>query len=375
MDLSAFLSFGVEFDLSGYPTLKITDTSAFPGGAVIDDIQFSVQQPDGIELPCPNILPGAQTQQLIRLAADNQYARGQYVITMRVYCETDESVLKRTFEMAYETVKPKLVEDFDLLTPKLLYKDETIYDVIGFTVTSAVTEWQADINGIGEKTSNTGILDLIYLGEYYSAEYLINFEKFINYQSDVYSWLTVKDRLFESIGTRAVQPPSLQQILVAINALRLDAAKKTCGGGCDLFCTYTLAVALLQNIITAISVDDVSNLGSMLEQLINISKLSIAVTDDILVAWDYTAIVSVPGGGLSIHTIEDDIIDPVTSYTASILENKTIDDVFIGGIRRKCVEGTASDVPAEGTFIFVKAAGQLKYGGVLELLSIVIKYH
>jgi hypothetical protein len=375
MILTSYLNFTAVFDLIGYPTLKLQDTGVYPDG-IDANLVFEITQPDGVTIECPAIQFGGNTQQLLRLGSDQKYQCGQYKIKLKAYCDDDYSEIVRTFEMGYHKTELDLVQDFDLLTPRLFYRDKTDYDENGFTVTQSNILWDAEIVGIGTKQGVTSIFDLSFNGNYYSAYYNIDFERTLTYQSDTYAWLFVTDKYTDHIETYASQPPSLLDMLASVSALMTASMTKKCGSSCADFCKYVLAMTITQNIITSLSAGDTGNITVLMNQFINVTNAThLNVTNNVINEWNYNTVIEVTNNITNPPAIELDIAEATNTVTLSALINKTVMDINLDGTGRKFVEGLATDIPDSNVFIFVKATGQLIFGGIMNPLQwLKIKY-
>lgn len=369
MNLTPYLAFSVEFDLRGYPTLNLEDTSAYPAGVAGQKVWWEVKQPDGIKLPyASEKYPEDSLSIPLRLDSLQKHQRGLYEITMYVKYEGDLAKFTRTFEFGYDAVKLDLEREFDVYTPRLRYRDNTDYDVIHFNVTSSVISWQAEVgyNGaIGTKTADTSIFDLAIDTYYYSAHYKISFSRELVYTHQLYSWLQVLDKYTYATETEAYPPPTIAEMVDAMYCLH-EHVLQGCGCGCndEYMERYQYAAALMLHIYLAVIYDRYQGLEVLLEQFKKATGcFKDKVTNLPIPVFVYTETIIESG---TADTLEFDVEEPMTTFNTLYIAGHEILSIHLEGIERKWREGTMLDTPADGTFIFDKESGDWKYGGELQ---------
>lgn len=275
MDLTSYLSFDVKFDLTAYPTLKLTDTTAYPVGVTGQRVWYEVQQPDSINIPTTSVVYPASliTSIPLRVDENGKYLKGQYIVRMHVLHESDESIFTRLWEMTYDEVDLDLIEDVDVFTPAFLYRDRTNYAVTTYSIASQSNTWQALINGgsIGTvNASNTDDFDMLYSGNYYDALYAITFQKLLTYQHSVYSWLSVDEKYDQSINLDVYAPPSICSLILRLDAVwaKLFVHLDGCGCTSKYKCDYEFAATLLSHILTKVRHNSLSIIFTLLDTYI-----------------------------------------------------------------------------------------------------------
>lgn len=365
-DLSQYIDFTVTFDLTAYPKLQLKFTGNMPEQYAQATIVYNVKQADGIALDTEPALLTDTVEVLLRLGSDAKYQKGSFRIIAKAKLDDSAGSFTKEFEFQYKHMELDLVEDFDVFTPKLLYRDQTDYDQINYSVTENTILWDVGIGEgdiIGRKTSSTSILDLVYNGNYYSAAYDIFFLRNISYVHDAYPWLVVKDKYTWRIRTRASEPPTVSQMLLSLSLLNKEIMKHSSCGKCSPN-DYIYAQSLLSNLLLLISSGQTAIGGNdLVKQFINITKnISQNVTNNIMYMYNYT---TVGAGGGATAMLNIDIPETVTEISVGSLKDKTIESIDVDGIGRKVMEGTILDAPVVGGFLFIKSEGKLIYGGEL----------
>jgi hypothetical protein len=226
------IQFLVKFDLTAAPTLVLTDGSTIPSGAVG---RFSITLPDNYtrvgDFTSPDISSsGAAFSYPLRLDSKGQVQTGQYTIKYEI--KTSDGVIStftRLFQFTYTPVSLVMTENFDVFTPSLSYKDDTIYQASGFNSGTLTRSWSASSIPTGVISGSGVTLDLIHSGHYYDANYSISLTSSILYTHQTYTWLTVQETISKSISTYAATPPSLVDIVTLISNLKtkLDSLSNT----------------------------------------------------------------------------------------------------------------------------------------------------
>lgn len=259
-DLSAYIAFNVEFNLTGSPKLVLTDPNNYPAGVAqgITGI-FSIKQPDCItengNWNTPDIvwISGMlePANRPLRPSTNRNYQEGNYTITYTVNCAgyTPTTITKQ-FCFQFCPPKLRLQQNFDVFTPDLNITDATVYTVPNYNISSSSNSWSAQIGNIGTlNAANTNVFNLRINSNYYDATYAIAFSKTALYQSNIYPWLSVLYQFGQSINTSANTPPQMDVLVGYLTALKtvLDASQQCDPCKCDegLKCTYLYAEAIL----------------------------------------------------------------------------------------------------------------------------------
>lgn len=237
MDLSSYISFLVKADISdkNSPVFVLTDDSVYPVGVMPSGF-FNITQPDGLvrvgNMTSPDITPSSLIASIaLRLDGYLKLQQGDYTIQYTISAAGyDDTVLSRTFNVAFTEPVISLTKIFDLFTPSLSYYDATVYNAGIFS--SVVTRsWGAVIGTVGNTTGgNSASFDLKYGGSYYDAAYKVTFSASVLYQSLVYSYLSILDALTKEEDSDVYAPPSSSQLLTYLTALKtkLDSLINSC---------------------------------------------------------------------------------------------------------------------------------------------------
>lgn len=286
MDLSAYISIAAVLDNSGMtPVIRIIDNSAYPAG-VAQQIAgiLSITQPDGVtdantDFTHPNIYwnTGAlvQASRPLRLANNNKFQNGGYIIAYTVRCPGyTDTLLTKSVVVNYTAPSPVITPAFDNFTPSLKITDATVWGVPGLAFITVVENWQAlirSVSGTNQPLAGAGItFDLAYGGNYYDSAYDINFSAVATYEvPDVSPWVTLMDNIVAPQQTFYAEiPPTLSQLLTSLTAIKsiLDASLNN-PNYLNLRATYAYAVSLYFHLIERGSVGSLAGLSSYVYQL------------------------------------------------------------------------------------------------------------
>lgn len=267
------IGFTVKFDLLSTPTLVLTDTTTYPLGAVG---RFSITQPDGYtrvgSFTSPDITSsGGAYSSAVRLSSTGGLQAGQWEILYEIQT-TDEVVttFSRIFQLDYEAVVPVLREDFDVFTPRLRYFDDTVYARSNYNAGAITRAWSVSSTPTGTKTSTAISIDLVHNSNYYDATYTINFTASVLYTHQVYTWLTVDERVSGSKSSYAQTPPGLTSLVSQISDLKtiLNSKVDTVSEFGSIKADFEYAEVLFVHIIDKIKTDDLADIYRDLKDLI-----------------------------------------------------------------------------------------------------------
>lgn len=220
MNLSAYIDFSVQFDLTGdKPVVVLTDTGNYPAGvSALVKGNFLITQPDmgtfgkmNFDDPDIGYSDGALMtyRYSSRGACDGPVQAGTWSITYTVKATGyDITTVKKTFYVAYTEPKMAIEADFDVFTPLLQYKDKTDYSLSGFT-SSVTRTWNISADTAGITITGSSVnQSLQYSGNYYDSAYLATLSSIITWTSATYGWLTIKDKLSVNSTDYANTPPA-----------------------------------------------------------------------------------------------------------------------------------------------------------------------
>lgn len=270
------LSFSVNFNLTGAPSLVLTDTTTSPPVGMVGI--FQITQPDGYvrtgDINSPDIAAaGGSYSFTLSLDSSGGVQCGTYVIKYTgnapSYLSTD---FTRTFTFNYTPVSLVMKQEFDVFTPELKYVDNTSYQVSGYTNGSVTRSWTAVSTPTGTLTSSSQTFDLIYGGSYYDAAYSITLQSSVVYTNSTYSWLTVSETVSKTITADACKPKTIDELVDLIESVR----DSNCSGDIP---DFERAQSLLSHMIDMVSVqfttgefsDDVYDVYNMLVSMFNIT--------------------------------------------------------------------------------------------------------
>jgi hypothetical protein len=225
------ISFNVRFDLTGAPSLLLTDTTTYPVGAIGI---FTVTQPDGYvrtgNFATPDVTSSGGTFSTnLRLSSTGGVQCGTYTILYEIKTTDDVvSTFTRSFVFQYVPVDLVLTENFDVFTPNLSYSDSTNYSVSGYNNTAPTRAWTAVSIPTGTKTSTTSAINLQHSGNYYDAVYTITLASTLTYSHQTYAWLSVLETISKTVTAEACTPEPIEDLIPLIEVLRQQSIE--CNG-------------------------------------------------------------------------------------------------------------------------------------------------
>jgi len=234
-DLSAYVSYTVTLDNSGdTPVVTIQDTSSFPGGTTVTSYAVIIIQPDGVAVTT-NLFSGGSivTKSIeLRLANDGNLQNGTYVANATVVASDYDNTIKNyLFKLSYCKPKQNILPLIDVFTPNIKAIDNTNYKVVGMVFNSLTRAYSAIINSVGGTsetiTATTQIIDLVYSGSYYDAQYIVGFTG--TFQNTTLDGLIVKDAIKLSLANKtalifdAFTPSTLSELLTGLDKLKKES--------------------------------------------------------------------------------------------------------------------------------------------------------
>jgi hypothetical protein len=278
MPLVPSISFTVRFNLTGTPTLVLTDTTTYPVGAIGI---YTITQPDGYvrtgNFASPDVTSSGGTfSELLRLSSTGGIQNGQYTVKYEI--RTTDLVIStftRTWQMGYDVVTLNMREEFDVFTPQLRYFDDTVYSVANWNNGAVTRAWTGVSTPTGTKTSSAVSLDMIHTGNYYDANYTITLSSSLLYTHQVYSsWLTVQETVTKTVTTYAETPPTVTALIGLIVQLKnsLESKIDTVNEFNQTRQDFEYAQSLFEHIVRRIQVNDLSGIYRDLKDLIAVLR-------------------------------------------------------------------------------------------------------
>lgn len=270
------VAFNVRFDLTGTPTLVLTDTTQSPPSGLVGI--FAITQPDGYtrtgDINSPDInAAGGSYSYTLRLDSQGGVQRGAYTIKFTAaapgYLSTD---FTRTFQFTYQPVSLVMTEEFDVFTPDLSYKDDTVYAVSNYNNGAVTRAWSAVSTPTGTITGTAQTLSLEFGGEFYDANYAITLTSSVLYTHQTLSWLTVQETIAKTVNTYAQTPPSPTQLVTYIHSLKVlwDEAVNKCQEQESLKEQFELAQSLFRHIIDRIIIQETDGIYEDIRDLVRV---------------------------------------------------------------------------------------------------------
>lgn len=247
------ISFNVKFDLTGAPTLVLTDTTTFPSGALGI---FTITLPDGYirtgSFTSPDITSSGGTFSMaLRLDSLGKVQCGTYDIKYEIKTtDTVISTFTRNFVQTYKEPTLSLKADMDVFAPDLLYTDITSYQVNNYAAGSVTRAWSVVSTPTGTLTGSGVTMDFAYTAHYYDALYTITLASSLLYQHSTYAWLSVQETVSKTVTDHAYTPLTIEELIVLMETLRENATN--CAGDIPQF---EKASALFSHLINLIKLD------------------------------------------------------------------------------------------------------------------------
>lgn len=271
------ISFSVQFDFTGVPTLRLTDTST-NGLTATRVAAFNVTQPDLYtregNILSPDMAASATAFSLpLRLDSMGLPQCGTYTIVMTVRnAGYDDTTFTRTWISQYVPVTIVIADNFDVFTPSLSVRDNTSYSVSNYNSGPLTRAWSVASTPTGTITGSGVTLSLNSGGNYYDANYSVSLTSSLLYTHQVYSWFTVNETVSKAYNTYAQTPPVILDLVESISELKrqLDEAKDECIEHKQIQQDFEFAQSLLVHIIDKIKVGDLDNIYVDLKDLLTV---------------------------------------------------------------------------------------------------------
>lgn len=368
-------SFTVKFNLVTLPQIVLTDNSGWTSLEKPDVTgYFEITLPDGIKrafnLATPdidyNLTDLREFSYNLRLDSAGKPQCGTYIIRyVTDHPDYTPGEFTRTFEWTYKAVTPVLTEDFNVFSPSLFYRDVTVYARANYSITTQTWTWDATIGTVGSIVGATANFDLAYSGNYYDAEYDINFQTDVLYQHTTYSWLTVLQRLSDNILTEADTPCSPNLLIACLNDLkdRLDAAAANCGRYDALKAKYIYAESLLSHLFHKLKIDDTDGAVDLIEEFETVATCTCEPNrNQIIPPYDFTDYTGSGGSGWLVYNYFITAQNVTDNYfTISALIGKILKGIKSSGIGRKFVSQESTYSASEDSFWFKPSTARFTY--------------
>lgn len=275
MDLSSYISFLVKADITDIaaPVWTLTDNSVYPVGVTPTGV-FTVTQPDGLTrtgtFDNPDVTAVNGTKNInLRLDCNNILQQGEYAIKYEVHADGyDPTILSRSFTISYTKPTVILTNNIDVFTPSIEVEDNTVYSETGYTNT-VTRSWSAVIGTFNLTGTNSASFDLKYGAYYYDAAYTINFSSIADFQSTVYSFLSIRDSFSKTDSFDVYAPESSAQLLTGLTALKtkLDSLINSCQKYDTVKADYEYAYILYTHAMKRICAGDKTGVYTYLNEI------------------------------------------------------------------------------------------------------------
>lgn len=264
-DLSDYVGNGYDpADINGLLTI------VYPDG-IIQDFSSSVSSP---ALSASN---GFTLEQGLRTDADGAVLSGEYSFIYSAYDDTTLiQTITRTVTYGYTPKVLAISQNIDTLTPNLSVTDATDYNESGYavTVTRSFSYSAEDIHATNY-ISGAETVDLVVLGEFYSAEYEVSLTTELIYNNTDNTWFNILDEATKTININVYKPLMIPEILALINCLYAKRKAMDCcqDAQYDLISAdYELVMGLFSNFVTNGQADITSGQSDLLTEMLAIFK-------------------------------------------------------------------------------------------------------
>lgn len=380
MSTIAGVSFTVRFNLTGAPTLVLTDTTSTPPSGLVGI--FEITQPDGYtrtgNISSPDIVAaGGSFTYTLRLSSTWAVQCGTYSIKYTAAAPGRLSTdFSRSFQFTYEPVPLTLTESFDVFTPNLSYKDDTVYSVANYNNSAVTRAWSAISTPTGTITGTAQTLSLLFGGQYYDANYAISLTSSLTYTHQTYTWLTITEVIAKTINTYAATPPSPTVLVNQIHDLKVawDDAVNNCKEQGDLKESFEFAQSLFKHIVDRILVEETDGIYEDIQDLIRIlaNNQIPTYTPTNLPIPPYDASIFAPGavwGNITgVITNQTDLVDYIVTQITS---GKFAANVGNGAATSFALSHGLSSLDVE-VEVFEIATGETVYVDVLRTSSSIV---
>lgn len=264
-------------ELFQFSNVIVGDTPAAPGASlgVVSGITGTVEvtQPDGITtLDYISYSGGALTQAQVELRknVEGKIPKGAWRIKYTVtHSEYEATVLDRIVTIGYDRPTAMQAPNLNVFTPILEVSDGTTYVVPGYTNQSVTRSWTGTISGVGSISAGNVILfNLVFGGQYYDADYSINLQSIAEWSLNGNTWLSIRDKINNTIGYSVDAPISLATLLGKLNDFKAEVDQKsnTCSED-DMRLIYAYAESIYDHILKRGCYGQVSGLDKWIREL------------------------------------------------------------------------------------------------------------
>lgn len=268
------ISFSVRFNLTGAPTLVLTDTSTNGLSRVAS---FEITQPDGYTRPADILNPDLQPGQMVfstplRMDSNFNPQCGTYIIKMVVrVAGYDDTTFTRQWVSQYKPVAVAIQETYDVFTPYLSVGDFTNYTVTNYTNGPITRAWSIYAVGLQTTITGSGVDQSFAIGGlFYSDRYNTSLTSSTLYTHQTYPWFTINESVYGEKQACIMPPPTFVQFVQDISELRDKMNSNTCEVLEALKEDFEYAQSLLMHIIDKIKVDDMEDIYTDLNDLLRV---------------------------------------------------------------------------------------------------------
>lgn len=298
--LNGQISFTVKFDLTGSPTLKLQASTTIPGGDQPNLTgYFYIKQPDLIDRTGDYITPdvswnGSGYDEFsipLRPASDGTYQQGNYEISFFANCSGyTPGVLTRQWNSTYIAAVETLTQLFDLYTPALSYRNDTVYTKGDFDIISEDENWSATSVPGSPAPSTTAEFDLAIGGSYYDSVFNIDHDKTVLYQHSTDTWFSILQSWESSITAAAYIPAAMTVLLGYLDDLKAVRDANSCDGRYNTI--YEAAAVLYSHIRNKVCQQVIDGLKNYFDEFYRIThnyQNPVYVnTNTVIPAYDFT---------------------------------------------------------------------------------------
>lgn len=300
-NLSAHIDFTVSLNFKT-KVIGITgvELSALPVGIGGLTMSAKVMQPDCVNGSMPvsvtTVYPlSFSGSRSLRMDVAGLPQTGVYKVVLTVKAPGyDDTVITKTVVLNYRKPTVKISKNFNVLTPLLKVKDQTLYTSPDLTADTVTRAWEVEIGSAGSLTFGNVVEPTLSINDdFYDAKHAVSLVSQVTFESISYPFLTVIDELSGSAIFSSYQVPAFSafpDILEEIAVLSGGAPGCGCGPDSCESHEYKKAYLLFRKIELTICKEITADLLQSVDEFLNIywrlKGVPYVNTDTVIAAYD-----------------------------------------------------------------------------------------
>lgn len=300
-NLSAHIDFNVSLNFkTKVITITGVELSALPLGIAGLQMSAKVLQPDcvngsmavTVNTVYPITFSGTKN---LRMDAKGDPQVGKYKVTLTVKATGfDDTIIVKEFNLNYRKPSIKISKKFNVLTPLLKVKDDTLYTSPGLVADTVTRAWEIEVGSVGSVSAGNVVEpQLSIAGSFYDARHAVSLVTQVVFESPGYTYLTVVDELSGSAVFSSYQVPPFSNFPDILEEIALlTGGQVGCGCGPDACesAEYKRAYILFKKIDLSICNEVTNDLLAAIDEFLSIYWIAKGVpyenTDTVIAAYD-----------------------------------------------------------------------------------------